>query len=62
MDRSLVLAEIGSEIFLEIVVARHRVALTAFLAQPHPQPAVLRKDILYRHAERGTNAGEGLDH
>jgi hypothetical protein len=34
------------------MVARHRMALAALLAQSHPQPAVLRKDILDRHAKR----------
>ena len=29
--------EIGGKLFLEIMVARHFVALAAFLAQPHPQ-------------------------
>jgi hypothetical protein len=43
-------------------MARHRVALAALLAQPQPQPAVLRVDILDRHPERRADAGEGLDH
>jgi hypothetical protein len=38
--------EISREVFLEIVMARHRVALAALLPQPHPKPAVLRVDIL----------------
>src|SRR6516164_903803 len=32
--------EIGCEVFLEVMVARHRVALAALLAQPHPETAV----------------------
>ena len=43
-------------------MTRHRVALAAFLAQPHPQPAVLRKDILDRHAERRADPCEEIDH
>ena len=54
--------EIGDEIFIKVVVAGHRVALAALLAQPHPQPTVLRVDILDRHAERRADAGEGMDH
>jgi hypothetical protein len=54
--------EIGGEVFLEVVVAWHRVALSALLAQPHPKPAVLCKDILDRHAERRANASERVDH
>jgi hypothetical protein len=54
--------EIGGEIFLEVVVTRHHVPLTALFAQPHAQPAVLRKDILDRHAKRRADAGEGIDH
>jgi hypothetical protein len=44
------------------MMARHRMALTALLAQPHPQPAVLRVDILDRHAERRADPGERIDH
>ena len=43
-------------------MARHRAPLAALLAQPHPEAPVLRKDILDRHAERGADAGEGIDH
>jgi len=43
-------------------MARHRVALAALLAQPHPQSAVLRKDILDGHPERRADTGEGIDH
>ena len=32
--------EIGGQVFLEVVMTRHRVPLAALLAQPHPQPAV----------------------
>jgi hypothetical protein len=38
------------------------VALAALLAQPHPEPAVLRVDILDRHAERRADPGERIDH
>ena len=54
--------EIGDEIFLEVVVAGHCVPLAALLAQPHPQAAVLRVDVLDLHAERRADAGEGIDH
>jgi len=38
------------------------VPLAALLAQPHPEPAVLREDIFDRHPERGADPGEGIDH
>jgi hypothetical protein len=34
------------------------VPLAALLAQPHPQPTVLRVHVLDRHAERRTNAAK----
>src|SRR6476659_9862391 len=34
----------------------------ALLVQPHPEAAVLRKDILDRHTERSADPGEGIDH
>ena len=40
------------QVFLEVVMARHRVPLAPLLAQPHPQPPVLRENILDRHPER----------
>src|SRR6516162_9900874 len=43
-------------------MTRHRVPLAALLAQPHPQPAVLRVHILDRHAECRADAGERIDH
>ena len=54
--------EICDQVFFEVVVAGHRVPLAAFLAQPHPQPAVLRVGIFDRHAERRADPGEGVDH
>jgi hypothetical protein len=42
-------------------MAGHRVALAALLAQPHPQAAVLRADILDRHPERRADPGERID-
>jgi hypothetical protein len=33
-------------------MTRQSHAVTAFLAQAHPEPAVLRKDVRDRHAER----------
>jgi hypothetical protein len=54
--------EISGEIFLEVVMARHRVALAAFLAQPYPKTTVLRVDVLNRHAECGTDARKRIDH
>jgi hypothetical protein len=53
--------EIGGEIFLEVVVG-HSVPLPAFLAQPHPKPAILRLDILDHPAGRNANAGEEIHH
>jgi hypothetical protein len=50
--------ERGQDLFLEVVMAGHRVALSALLAQPHPSAPVLRVDILDRHAERGADRGE----
>jgi hypothetical protein len=44
--------EIAHEVFLEVVMTRHRVPFAALLAQPHPQPAVLRVNILDRHSVR----------
>jgi len=43
-------------------MARHCVALAAFLAQPHPEAAVLRVDILNRHTERRADPRERVDH
>ena len=43
-------------------MARHRVPLAALLTQLHPEPAVLSKDILDRHATRRSDAGEGIDY
>ena len=42
--------------------AEVRALLDALLAQPHPEPAVLRVDISDRHAERRADPGEGIDH
>jgi hypothetical protein len=36
--------------------------LAALLAQPHPQAAVLRIDIVDSHAERRADPREGKDH
>jgi hypothetical protein len=47
--------EIADEVSPEVVVARHRVTLAALLTQQHPEPAVLCKDSLDRHAERRAN-------
>jgi hypothetical protein len=44
------------------VVARHRVSLAAFLAQPHPKAPVLCEHVFDRHPERRADAGEGIDH
>jgi RNA polymerase sigma-70 factor (ECF subfamily) len=44
------------------VVARHRVPLAALLAEPYPQPAILREHVLDRHAKRRADPGEGIDH
>jgi hypothetical protein len=44
------------------VVTWHSVPLATLLAQPHPEAAVLRTDILDRHTERGADPGEGIHH
>ena len=54
--------EIGGEVFLEVMVAWHRMALAVLLALPRPERAVLRVDILDRYAERCADPGEGIDH
>lgn len=54
--------EISDEVFLEVMVTRHRVPLAAFLTQPHPEPPVLRVNTLDRHPERGANAGKRIDY
>jgi hypothetical protein len=43
-------------------MAWHGVRLAAFLAQPHPEPAVLREHVLDLHAERGTDPREAEHH
>ena len=43
-------------------MARHRVALAALLAQPHPQAAVLCERVLDCHPERRADPREGIDH
>jgi hypothetical protein len=40
--------KIGGEVFLKVVMIQHCVPLAALLAQPHPEPAVLREDIWAR--------------
>ena len=54
--------DVGGEIGLKVVVARHGVRLAAFLAQPHPKAAVLREHVLDLHAERRADAREAVDH
>src|SRR5437868_507903 len=54
--------EIGDQVFVEFVVARHGVALAALLAQPHPQTAVLDIDVLDSHAKRSTDPSERVNH
>jgi hypothetical protein len=53
--------EIAVEVFLEVLMARYPVPFAALLARRHPQPAVLRVNILDRHAERRADASEGID-
>jgi hypothetical protein len=50
--------EIGGEVFLEVMVAWHRVPLPALFAQPDAKPAILRVAVLDRPAKRGADAGE----
>jgi hypothetical protein len=54
--------EIRDEIFLQVVMAGHLVPLAAFLAQAHPEPAVLCEHIFNRHAERRADPRERIDH
>jgi hypothetical protein len=35
-ERLACVVEIGDQVFLKVVVARHRMAFAALLAQPHP--------------------------
>lgn len=53
--------DVGGEVGLKIVVARHGVRLAAFLAQPHPLATVLREHVLDLHAERRSDARERVD-
>lgn len=43
-------------------MTRHRVPFATLFVQPHPQPAVLRVNILDCHSERRADPGEGIDH
>ena len=54
--------EIVVEVGLEGVVAGHLVPLAALLVEPHPQPPVLGVEVLDLQRERGTDAGEAVDH
>jgi hypothetical protein len=44
------------------MVTRHGVRLAAFLAQPHPESAVLHEHVLNLHGERRADARERIDH
>jgi hypothetical protein len=44
--------------FREVVMTRHRVPFAALFVQPHPQPAVLRVNILDRDTERRADPGK----
>jgi hypothetical protein len=43
-------------------MTRDGVRLTAFLAQLHPSPAVLREDVLHHHAQRRADVREAVNH
>lgn len=54
--------DVGGQDLLERVMAGHGVMLAALFVQPHPQPAVLRVDVLDLHGQGGAHAGERVDH
>jgi hypothetical protein len=43
-------------------MARHLVTLAALFAQPHPQPPVLRVDVVDAHRERGADPRKRKHH
>src|ERR1039458_9260072 len=54
--------DVGREVFLQVVVRRHLVALAALLMQAHPPAPALRIIIFHVHADRGAHARERVDH
>ena len=54
--------QIGMQVLLKIVVARHFMLLAAFFLQPYPGAAALDIHILYLHFDHRADAGEGVDH
>jgi hypothetical protein len=62
VPRQIAAVDIGMEIRLEIVVARHRVALAALLVELHPQPSVLDEHVLDPAGQRRADPREGVDH
>ena len=56
------LLQIGMQVGLERMVARHLVLLAAFLPQPDPQSSALHEDILDPHGQRRPDPREAVDH
>src|SRR3546814_13897294 len=54
--------DIGGQIVLKIMVAGHFVLLAALFVQPHPETAVLHKNVLDTHGERRADPRERIDH
>jgi hypothetical protein len=54
--------DVGVQVAFKIVVAGHLVPFAALLMQSHPQTAILHTEVFDLHAERGANAGKGIDH
>src|SRR5262249_43339067 len=50
--------DVSGNIFFEVVMRRHLVALAALLMQPYPPAAILKIPILDIHARRRADAGE----
>jgi len=48
--------DIGVEVGLKVVVARHSVRLAAFLTQPHPETTLLRVNVLHLHPQHRADA------
>jgi hypothetical protein len=58
-----ILADAGAiqtrvQVRVKRVMARHLVTLAALFAQPHPQPPVLRVDVVDAHRERGADPAQ----
>jgi hypothetical protein len=54
--------DVGREVFREVVVRRHLVALATLLVEPHPPAAPLHVVVFDIHSDRGPHAGERVRH